>query len=309
MARIKNLLNAETLVWISRLGTFRAAAEKLYTTQPTISARMKELEQTLGVPLFERRGRHLELTLAARRFVERVEPLLHSVEDAFIVPDDDSLSNTVGRVRIGLGEITMSWFSGLVPELRRALPRISYELRMDLAYRLKKDLQMGELDMAIVAGPVEKQRFISHPLGSARMVWMVSSGLLHDEKGRRKSLQELLKTVPLWCIAQPSEYSVAALRTLRKQGANLDNVCTCNHIMALIDLVERGAGMGQLPEILVADRVFSGKLVPLYPELDSTTLDFSVVCHRDNPQPVVDHIMKTVVRLGHYAPVASTPAD
>ena len=48
MARL-NLVNAETLCWIARLGTFTAAAERLFTTQSAVSARMRELEQSLGI--------------------------------------------------------------------------------------------------------------------------------------------------------------------------------------------------------------------------------------------------------------------
>src|SRR3546814_18720347 len=47
----------ETLLWIARLGTFAAAAERLNTTQPAISARVGELENHLGTVLFRREGR------------------------------------------------------------------------------------------------------------------------------------------------------------------------------------------------------------------------------------------------------------
>ena len=49
-----SLYHLETLLWIDRLGTFSAAAERLNTTQPAVSARMRELEQRLGSPLFRR---------------------------------------------------------------------------------------------------------------------------------------------------------------------------------------------------------------------------------------------------------------
>ena len=57
-----SLYHLETLLWIDRLGTFSAAAERLNTTQPTVSARMRELEQRLGTALFRREGRAMSLT-------------------------------------------------------------------------------------------------------------------------------------------------------------------------------------------------------------------------------------------------------
>lgn len=303
MVRHKNLLNAETLVWIAKTGTFRGAAETMFTTQPAISARMRELEHQLGVPLFEKRGRNLELTPAARRFMERVEPLLGAVDRAFSMDDPgEEVLGASGTIRLGMGEITMTWFSGIMAELRRIMPRVSYEIQMDLAYQLKQQLRQGALDLAIVAGPVEDARFVSYPLGSTKMVWMVSPSLMLDEYGQRKSVNQLLATSPLWCVSRPSEYSVAAQRILRKYGANLDNICTCNHLVALIELVERGAGIGQLPEIMVADRVFSGKLEPLSEHLEDTELNFYIACHEDRTHPAIDRIMQAAVRLSHYAP-------
>src|SRR5690606_36928179 len=64
-----SLYHLETLLWIDRLGTFSAAAERLNTTQPTVSARMRELEQRLGTALFRREGRAMSLTAAGRKLV------------------------------------------------------------------------------------------------------------------------------------------------------------------------------------------------------------------------------------------------
>jgi hypothetical protein len=59
----------ETLLWIARLGTFAAAAARLNTTQPAISARVRELESHLGTALFRREGRTMALTPAGRELV------------------------------------------------------------------------------------------------------------------------------------------------------------------------------------------------------------------------------------------------
>jgi len=58
------LYHLETLLWIARLGTFAAAAERLNTTQPAISARVRELEAQIGYAIFQREGRRMMLTRA-----------------------------------------------------------------------------------------------------------------------------------------------------------------------------------------------------------------------------------------------------
>ena len=79
-----SLYHLETLLWIDRLGTFSAAAERLNTTQPTVSARMRELEQRLGTALFRREGRAMSLTAAGRKLVRDCDPLLRDMQVALL---------------------------------------------------------------------------------------------------------------------------------------------------------------------------------------------------------------------------------
>ena len=60
------LSQLETFLWIARLGSFHAAAERLGLSQPSISLRIRELERSLGTPLFHRRGRGVVLSGMAR---------------------------------------------------------------------------------------------------------------------------------------------------------------------------------------------------------------------------------------------------
>ena len=99
MKRI-SLTNFETLGWIARLGSFTAAAERLNTTQPAISGRVRELESSLGLKLFHRQGRRMELTIQGRELVERMRPLLNQIED--VVMSLENPEATSGIIRIGV---------------------------------------------------------------------------------------------------------------------------------------------------------------------------------------------------------------
>jgi DNA-binding transcriptional LysR family regulator len=78
------LAQLEAFYWVARLGGFRAAAEQLHRTQPTISLRIKELEDALGVSLFDRSGSRIQLTAASREmmsYVEKILALTNEMED------------------------------------------------------------------------------------------------------------------------------------------------------------------------------------------------------------------------------------
>ena len=98
-----SLYHLETLLWIDRLGTFSAAAERLNTTQPAVSARMRELEQRLGTVLFRREGRAMSLTAAGRKLVRDCDPLLRDMQYALL--GSGGYGEASGVVRIGAGEI------------------------------------------------------------------------------------------------------------------------------------------------------------------------------------------------------------
>ncbi len=69
-----SLAQLEAFLWICRLGTFHAAAERLNLTQPTVSLRIRELESALGARLFERRGNGMRLSAEGTillRYAER----------------------------------------------------------------------------------------------------------------------------------------------------------------------------------------------------------------------------------------------
>ena len=76
-----NLKHVETFLWIARLGSFSAAARRLNTSQPAISMRIRELEQNLGVTLFDRRARSMRMTLKGREFADYAQRVGHSFLD------------------------------------------------------------------------------------------------------------------------------------------------------------------------------------------------------------------------------------
>ena len=298
-----NLTHAETLCWIAKLGTFRAAAERMYTTQPAISARMRELEVSLGYALFEKRGRRMELTKQARQFVDRVEPLLRSDEDAF--NDADASANPAGTVRLGLGEVSMTWLGQLMPALRKALPRVTYDVELDLGIKLQEQLIAGTLDVAIVANSRRNAELIYTPLGSVPMIWICAAHLLFTQDGRNRTLDDLLRNETLWCVSKPSDFFAPAYSVLRSAGADMSKLCTCNKLMGLIQIVASGGGIALLPKVMVLDQLKAGRMAMLPGNLPPQTLEFEVALHRHQSQHAVARLVAELVQLSRTCPIGS----
>ena len=105
----------ETLLWIARLGTFGAAAERLNTTQPAISARVRELENMVGRPLFRRDGRTMSLTPAGRHLVRESEPLVLHAGDA-VMTHDAKVAQALAAGLLEEGIYVIGFFFPVVPK-------------------------------------------------------------------------------------------------------------------------------------------------------------------------------------------------
>ena len=166
----------ETLLWIARLGTFAAAAARLNTTQPAISARVRELESHLGTALFRREGRAMALTPAGRELVRESEPLWARFQTVLTGCSD--IGGARGVVRVGSGEIAAAiCLPDFVTALGRDLPNVTLAIDIALTVDLIQQLASGQADMIFGAGPVAHPMLRSTPIGGVDLLWLASPAI------------------------------------------------------------------------------------------------------------------------------------
>lgn len=142
----------QTFTTIVQAGSFQKAAKILNYSQPTISMRIKQLEQDLGVQLFER-GKSLKLTKAGNIFYERSKQLLIQYEVLDHTIFDLRAGNT-GEIKIGISEPTASLVLPhvLTPFLEE-YPNLNITILVEDANTCSKKLVKGEIDFAICGEP------------------------------------------------------------------------------------------------------------------------------------------------------------
>lgn len=277
--------NLELAVWIARLGSFTAAGERMHTTQPAVSARVKELEDTLGHKLFVRQGRGVELTPEGREFVTKAESVLRQLDELSVSFSKASLA---GVVRLGMSTICLDLLAAVSIETARTMPLVSYEVETDRAAPLLYRLESRKIDMAMVSGPVDAHKFRIRSLGFDRMLWVTSPGVrserAHAPRGER------LKGLPIWCVHADSFYWSRATAGLRALGADLVRVNALGQTVGVARVVAAGAGIGLVSESLVQRELDAGTLVPV-PDVDvCETIEFSVVTMADSISSIVDEV-------------------
>ena len=302
-----SLTNLETLCWIARLGSFTAAAQRLNTTQPAISGRVRELEQSLRVQLFRRQGRKMELTILGRELVERSQPLIDRLEDVVISLDNPQAAT--GIIRIGVGVmVAVTWFGDLMARLQRLMPQVTYQIEVDLTINMRQMLELGQLDIAIVAARLDSDRVVTTPLGGVEVLWVIAPALLAAANKQSLDAAAMLAAHPIWCLTRPSRMHPMAIDTLRRFGVAHTRINTSNNLQSIVQMVAQGAGIALLPENMIATRLAAGELVPLSAELPPERLEFVVARHRDQDQAIIGHIIELTVEASAFLlPKAPVP--
>jgi DNA-binding transcriptional LysR family regulator len=272
---VVDIRQLETFLRIVDNGSFAAAAEALAATQSTVSARVRELEKSLGVELFDRSQHRARLTAKghelvapARQIVGLAQQLRHRVGDPQAL---------TGMIRIGVvGLVAITWLSRLLQALRSRYPNVSAVIEVALTATLLERLRNGDVDLAIVTGPVLESSLRTVFLGRDRFVWMASPQL--DLPTRRLSPRELAAWPILSLSAQSHHYPVIE-QWFASNDVEFRPVISCSNIRVLADLTLDGPAVSLLPERSYAQEVGQGRLRILDTEPELRPVDL-VALHR-----------------------------
>jgi len=285
------LYHLETLLWIDRLGTFSAAAERLNTTQPAVSARMRELEQRLGSTLFRRDGRTMSLTPAGRKLVRDCAPLLRDMERALL--GSGGFAEASGVVRIGAGEIAAaSCLPPFVAALKEDMPGVGLEIEIDLTANLIQQLLTGRTDMAFAAGPVAHPALTSRPIGRVALLWLASPAVAADfDRGGEAA------AVSVWSLASHSPIHGRMRDAIDASRIAPRSLNLCNNARMMIDIAVAGGGVGIFPEPMVRAELARGALVELAGMPPPAPVEFPVAMRVADTEPVLVRIFEQAARL------------
>lgn len=157
---------------VARQLSFARAAEALHLTPPAVTMQVKELEKHVGMPLFERQGKQVQLTMAGEYFLVYAKRLLSTLKDA---------DNVMARFkRIETGVLTIGLLSTAGYFLPALLSRFQSEhpgvdVRLDVTRDLTKlldRLHSNEIDLAVMGRPPKEYALRSEPFARHPMVFI-----------------------------------------------------------------------------------------------------------------------------------------
>jgi DNA-binding transcriptional LysR family regulator len=171
-----NIRTLVTFIWIARLGSFRAAAGRVYASQLSFSASIAGLDDQLGVGLFNRTTRRITLTAKGRELLIYAEKMLtlHG-EMMQAVAKSSSIK---GTRRLGVSKtIAHTWLPLLIERVSEAYPAINLELEVDIPINFSEKLVSHGIDIEFLVRGVKESGINNQDLCRYPLIWVASPKL------------------------------------------------------------------------------------------------------------------------------------
>ncbi len=271
-------------VAVAEEGSLTVAAEqRLHTAQPSLSRQIKDLEEEVGVPLFTRSARGVELTAAGRAFLDHARLALGQAEAAI---EAARAAGQRAKPTLSIGFLTgeeVEWMPRALAVLRAELPDLEVRVLSMYSPQLAEELRRGKLDVGFLrhepVDDLEFQTVAQEPL----VVLLPSDHPL--AKKRALHPRDLVGETYIGVSSVPHVLREVVASYLRRCQVTLTPSHLIDNVSIGISLVASTRGVTLLPAY--AESVLPWSVVSRPLEGESPTIDLAVGYRRDNASPIL----------------------
>lgn len=261
-------------------GSFTRAADRIYTSQPTISAHIKALEEELGVQLIARDTKNLEITQKGMELYRCAK----GMEDMRSRLIEKWAEEGVRTVYLGASTIPSSCIlPKLLEGFRRIYPDIGFAITQADSAAVADAVESGRCDIGII-GEKPSGAFSSFRVAQDRTIIISPNGDEYLKIKESGDIKELLKK-PVIFREQGSASRKSAEMLLEELGADvrsLDIIASINDQEAIKNLVEHGMGIAFISALAAEERVREGRLLCFDTGLEAAGREFYLISKKNN---------------------------
>ena len=233
---------------LARHGHFGRAADACAVSQPALSVQIKELEENLGMVLFERTPRQVRLTAFGQKFAGKAQDVLRMVDELGDLARA-SRGRFTGQLRLGVIPTIAPY---LLPEIFKNLAdyraELGIQVRETQTENLIEELNEGRLDAAIVALPISEPSITETPLFDEKFVFVRPRSDQELPIPDRKSLRDM----KLLLLEEGHCFRDQALSFCDFKSAQPRESLDASSLSTLVQMVGAGIGVTLIPEMAVA---------------------------------------------------------
>lgn len=272
----KSLVTFKTIL---EVGSFQKAADKLGYTQSTITFQIKQLEEELALKLFEKIGRHMELTQAGKDIMPYIDMILQGAEQ--ISNYGKSLSEISGSLKLAIPD------SILIYNMQPFMQAFTHEAPN--VQLIVNSIQSGEINQSVADGTAD--------LGINCEKDSYPDSIIHKKLGKYKAVlvaspfanNNLLdfitphqrKPISLICNEPDGYYQLDMDKYLAEKDIVLNSHMKVQSIEAVKRCVMNNLGIAVVPTYSIGEELKNGSLMPIKTELDEKSYNSFYIYHKN----------------------------
>ena len=243
---------------VARQQSFTRASKALFLTQPAVSMQIKQLEEVVGMPLFEKQGRQISLTDAGEEIKILSESILQQIEESE-QNIEQLASGQQGKLRLAVATTVASVAIRLMARFNELYPALSLHFTVTNREGLIQLLETNETDIVIMGKPPEDLQLETQELMINPLVVIAPPNHLLCQDQKSVSLDRLFQND--FILRETSSGTRRAIeRFLAAEGRSLKSNMEMNSNTAIIQSVAEGLGLGIVSIHTVKNELEQGKL-------------------------------------------------
>ena len=251
MVSLRQLRYLESLAETRHFGH---AAEACAVSQPALSMQIKELEDELKVSLVERRKSGVELTEQGEEIAKRARSILASVRD--LLDYAKHQEGVMGALKLGaIPSIAPYLLPAALPELQRRFPALNLQLRETVTTNLVRELVTGDLDLILIALPIEDPEVETYYLFDDRFI--LATKATKTNRRFRHANADMLAEHRLLLLEEGHCLRDQALSYCHMVTPEARNSFGASSLATIVQMVANGYGVTLLPEMAIASEIHS----------------------------------------------------
>ena len=255
----RSISQLEAYYWVACLGSFHAAAARLNISQPSVTQSIRTLEANIGTELFIRSHRGVSLTEQGKRFFEYVDKVITGLNE--MGEYFQGREQLKGTIRVGVPDgFAVSSLTSFLEIVERDYPDLAVSVCIDNSHVLTRQLEEGNLDIALITRPRAMPGYCQEFLGYSEVIWISSPSLLQSAE----------KIDPAWLSCQkvftnpsPSPTYSDITGWFGSHKLIPSQVITSNNVLINVEVTMNGLGVTVVAKCIVRRQLKEGSLIEL----------------------------------------------
>lgn len=247
--------------------------------QSTVTMQIKQLENELGYPLFDRIGKKVSLTAIGSQFLNYAYEIMHTMEKAQALKGLDE--NISGVLRLGVSEsLLIGVVTLLLPEFKKKYKNVNISIKTGHTTELLEELHQNRLDILYISKNLNTDPEIKSCYARKESIIFVSSAVDPMAQSRNIPVKKLFEREFLVTEREGICYG-RLLEIAAQHNASVNESVEIDSVSIITNLVQSGVGIAFLPEYSVEKQLKSGHLMRLDVDLPPQTYFSQILIHKN----------------------------